>query len=212
MGAGSLTINSRAFLIAASQVIVNQGTLNLNAGNNTIQFANYLATWQGGATVQLNGNSQIVEDLLLGTSTARHQTGVGHGRQLQRTITGSSGSHPRPEAATPPPASLPARSAARPAWLSPAAAGVAWTLTQSQTYSGPDPHQHRRRHRRPREHGRPAEYQQPDHQPVDPGPRQHRLARPEHPPSQRSGHFSRRRHAQLSGPAAVHLRRNRSGR
>ncbi len=60
---GTLTLAGTSF--HSGQTVVNAGTLNLNAGNNTIQFANYLELGAGPTvtTVQLNGNSQIVTDL-----------------------------------------------------------------------------------------------------------------------------------------------------
>ena len=62
---GTLTLGGTAFY--TGQTVVNAGTLNLNNGNNTIQFANYL-TLGPGSTLNLNGNSQIFTDLLSETS------------------------------------------------------------------------------------------------------------------------------------------------
>jgi len=82
--AGTLTIGGTAFY--NGQTVVNAGTLNLNNGNNTIQFANYL-TLAAGSTLQLNGNSQIFTDLLSDNATVAGLGIVGG----NSTITGISG-------------------------------------------------------------------------------------------------------------------------
>lgn len=78
-GAGTLSLNlpSRH----TGQTVVNQGTLLLNAGNNTIAAQNYLAVGKGGS-VNLLGNAQLVTDLFADATVANNGG----------TVTGAAGS------------------------------------------------------------------------------------------------------------------------
>ena len=78
-GAGTLTLSQASR--HAGQTVVNQGTLSLNAGTNTIAAQNYLFVAKG-ATVNLNGTSQLVTDLFA-DATVPNNAG---------TVTGTAGS------------------------------------------------------------------------------------------------------------------------
>jgi autotransporter-associated beta strand protein len=71
---GTLTLTGTAFY--AGQTVINAGTLSLSGPNtaNTIQYTNYMEIGAG-ATLNLNGNTQIVTDLF--TDSASTGTGLG---------------------------------------------------------------------------------------------------------------------------------------
>lgn len=81
---GTLTLASNAFYFG--ETAINAGTLNLNAGVNTIQYGNYLEVGPT-ATVNLNGNSQIITGLFDDANIGSGAGDFGAGG----TITGTTG-------------------------------------------------------------------------------------------------------------------------
>lgn len=84
---GTLTLTGTAFY--AGQTVINAGMLSLSGPNtaNTIQYTNYMEIGAG-ATLNLNGNTQIVTDLF--TDSANTGTGLGFAGN-NAIVTGTAG-------------------------------------------------------------------------------------------------------------------------
>ncbi|WP_395736536.1 autotransporter-associated beta strand repeat-containing protein [Prosthecobacter sp.] len=123
---GTLTLSATSFNIG--QTVVNNGTLVLNKGNNTLQFAN-IAALGSGAVLNLNGNNQIVSNLLSDSVAVAGLGTVG----ANSSVTSTGGILTLKQDNT-------ARS-----YTGVISGGMGlvvsgqntWTLTQAQTYTGP---------------------------------------------------------------------------
>lgn len=127
---GTLTLAGTAFY--AGQTVVNAGTLSLSGPNtaNTIQYTNYLELGNG-ATVNLNGNTQIVTDLF--TDSVSVGTGLGYAGNYG-IVTGTAGSMliVNEDAAR----NFTGSIQGAVSYVHASTASVASTLTQNNTYTG----------------------------------------------------------------------------
>lgn len=81
---GTLSLTGIAFY--NGQTVLNAGTLDLNGGNNTIRYANYLSM-ASGSVLNLNGNSQIILDFFSDSASLSGLGIVG----ANSTVTGTTG-------------------------------------------------------------------------------------------------------------------------
>jgi len=127
---GTLILGGTAFY--SGQTVINSGTLKLSSGNNTIQYANYMAVGSG-ATLDLNGNAQLVTDLFTDNATV---TGLGTVGSSNATVSGAAATS---TLAIKGDASSRAFTGTISGGLSlvhSATAATTWTLTQNETYTG----------------------------------------------------------------------------